>query len=120
MAQWREPVPKILLSPHLLPVPRGILSTLYVSLTNGWKDDALRDLYKRHYVEDPFVRLLPEGQFATLAHVNYTNLCVLALTVVDEMLILTSAIDNLIKGASGQAVQNMNLMFHQEETAGLL
>ncbi|MFQ5401190.1 MAG: N-acetyl-gamma-glutamyl-phosphate reductase [Anaerolineae bacterium] len=110
---------ELIFSPHLLPVPRGILSTIYVRLAEGVQAEALRELYGRVYADKPFVHLLPAGQLATLAHVTRTNRCVIALNLVGEMLILTSAIDNLIKGAAGQAVQNMNIMFSLEETLGL-
>lgn len=112
--------PGFIFSPHLLPVPRGILSTIYVPLVDGWSTSGLQDLYRQAYDGQPFVQILPEGEVATLAHVNYTNRCVIGLNLTGSMLILTSAIDNLLKGAAGQAVQNMNLMFGFEETDGLL
>jgi N-acetyl-gamma-glutamyl-phosphate reductase len=110
----------VVFSPHLLPVPRGILSTIYVPLKPGWSQIALRSVYDETYGQEPFVQILPVGALSTLAHANHTNQCVIALTMAGDMLILTSAIDNLIKGAAGQSVQNMNLMFGIEETAGLL
>ncbi len=116
---WNDAPPKLIFSPHLLPVPRGILSTIYVPLAEEWSEDELRSLYSI-YDDEPFVRLLPAGELATLAHVNYTNQCVIGLTLAGNTLVLTSAIDNLVKGAAGQAVQNMNVMFGIEETAGLL
>lgn len=120
LADWSDHPPKLIFSPHLLPVPRGIVSTVYVPLRPGWHESRLRDLYLETYAEEPFVRVLQAGKLATLAHVNHTNLCALALTVVDDMLILTSALDNLVKGAAGQAVQNMNVMFGMEEMEGLV
>ena len=111
--------PRLIFSPHLLPVPRGILSTIYVPLKEGWTEAEARAVYEDAYCDEPFVRLLPPGEMATLAHVNGTNECALALTTAGETLIVTSAIDNLVKGAAGQAVQNMNVMFGLEETAGL-
>jgi N-acetyl-gamma-glutamyl-phosphate reductase len=77
-------------------------------------------LYEEIYASEPFIRVLPAGEFATLAHVVNSNRCVIGLTVAAETLILTSAIDNLVKGAAGQAVQNMNLMFGFEEQTGLV
>jgi N-acetyl-gamma-glutamyl-phosphate reductase len=103
----------------LLPVPRGILSNVYVPLADGWTEEGLRQLYLNRYAGEPFVKVLPAGQLATLAHVNYTNRCALSLTLAGNLLILTSATDNLIKGAAGQAVQNMNVVFGIEETLGL-
>lgn len=117
---WRERPPSLIFSPHLLPVPRGILSTIYVNLSEEIDEAKLRGLYTAAYDAEPFVDVLPAGQLATLAHVTHTNHCAIALTLVGRTLILTSAIDNLVKGAAGQAVQNMNAMFGCPETLGLL
>jgi N-acetyl-gamma-glutamyl-phosphate reductase len=116
-----DPKTCLVFSPHLLPVNRGILSTMYVRLKDGWTEQALRDLFVETYRAEPFVRVLPSGQFATLAHSVYTNLCAISMHPVPEtgQVILCSTIDNLIKGASGQAVQNMNLMYGFEETTAL-
>lgn len=116
---WRKQAPALIFSPHLLPVPRGILSTIYVNLGEAVDESELRALYVTAYDAEPFVDVLPAGELATLAHVNHTNRCAIALTLVDRTLILTSAIDNLIKGAAGQAVQNMNVVFGCPETEGL-
>ena len=112
----------LIFSPHLLPVTRGILSTMYVRLKDGWTEDALRDLYTQAYKDEPFVKVLPKGQIATLAHSSFTNYCTISLHLVADVnqLIVCASIDNLIKGASGQAVQNMNVMFGLGETTGLL
>jgi N-acetyl-gamma-glutamyl-phosphate reductase len=120
IAAWNPGAPPLIFSPHLLPVPRGILSTIYVAL-GGWTDEAeIRSLYEKTYADEPFVHVLPAGQLASLAHVNHTNRCAIALTLAGNMLILTSAIDNLIKGAAGQAVQNMNVVFGVDEVMGLI
>jgi N-acetyl-gamma-glutamyl-phosphate reductase len=119
LAWWSQTPPTLIFSPHLLPVPRGILSTIYFPLADGWDEAAIRALYSDTLAGEPFVHLLPAGQLTSLAHVNYTNRCVFSLTLTGKILILISAIDNLIKGAAGQAVQNMNVMFGLEETAGL-
>lgn len=112
---------RVTFAPHLLPVNRGILSTIYLTLPENVSPAALWDLYRQTYEKEPFVRLLPLGQVATLRHSQYTNLCVIGLTPVrDREWIITSSIDNLLKGASGQAVQNMNVMCGWEETLGLL
>ena len=117
---WHDSPPPVIFSPHLLPVPRGILANVYVQLKEGMGETAVRTLYETAYTDEPFVHVLPAGQLATLAHAVGTNNCVISLTMAsDEMLIITSATDNLIKGASGQAVQNMNVMFGLEETEGL-
>lgn len=116
---WRDDAPALIFSPHLLPVPRGILSTLYVNMDEEIDAMGIRALYTTAYEAEPFVDVLPAGELATLAHVNYSNRCAIALTPVGRTLILTSAIDNLIKGAAGQAVQNMNVVFGCPETEGL-
>jgi N-acetyl-gamma-glutamyl-phosphate reductase len=112
---------RIVFSPHLLPVSRGILSTIYVSLPNGVDQAAVRAAYAEAYAHEPFVHLLPTGQVATLHHTVHSNRCAIGLTFVPDSatLIVTSTIDNLLKGASGQAVQNMNVMFGLAETMGL-
>jgi len=119
IAAWRAGAPPLVFSPHLLPVPRGILSTVYVALGKDVTEAELRARYAAAYNGEPFIDLLPPGETASLAHVIYTNRCAIGLTLVGRTLILTSAIDNLIKGAAGQAVQNMNVMFGCEETTGL-
>lgn len=116
---WHASPPDLIFSPHLLPVPRGILSTIYAPLRPGWTLDGVRDRYIQAYAGEPFIRLLPDGQLASLAHANYTNNCVIGLSLADHTLIITAAIDNLIKGAAGQAVQNMNVMYGLNETSGL-
>ncbi len=112
----------VIFSPHLLPVSRGILATIYVRLAADMTQDALRALYSERYAHEPFVHLLPAGQVATLSHTVHTNNVVIGLTPVDERgnWIITSSEDNLVKGASGQAIQNMNIMFGLPETTGLV
>lgn len=116
-----RPPANIVFSPHLLPVSRGILSTIYVPWPAGWRENDLRALYTETYAGEPFVWILPPGQTATLAHTVYTNRCAISLHPVPDQnqLIIVSTIDNLVKGAAGQAVQNMNVRFGLEETAGL-
>jgi N-acetyl-gamma-glutamyl-phosphate reductase len=82
----------------------------------------VREAYAEAYGLEPFVHLLKPGQVATLAHAVHTNFCAIGLTFVPgtDILIVTAAIDNLIKGASGQAVQNMNIMLGCDEKLGLL
>lgn len=120
LREWNPAAPDLIFSPHLLPAPRGILANLYVPLAEAWAEAELRQLYEGTYRDEPFVRVLPKGELATLAHVTYTNRCAISLTLAGQMLILTSATDNLLKGASGQAVQNMNVMFGLAETSGLI
>ena len=111
--------PQVIFSPHLLPVPRGILSTIYLPLIPDYNPDEVREKCESTYQNEPFVRVLPPGQQATLAHVLHSNRCVFGLTFVDDTLIITSALDNLLKGAAGQAVQNMNVVFGWAEDDGL-
>ena len=112
---------EITFSPHLLPVSRGILSTMYVWLEPEWVGERVQEHFEAVYAKEPFAKVLPSGRLASLAHVNYTNLCVISVTPVrDGLCIVCSAIDNLVKGASGQAVQNMNVMFGLDERLGLL
>jgi N-acetyl-gamma-glutamyl-phosphate reductase len=107
---------------HLLPVERGILSTLYVWLNPPHKADEIEALYRSFYAEKPMVRVLPAGQLPELQHVTHTNFCDLgfALDPAGERLVVLSCLDNLGKGAAGQAVQNMNEMFGYPGTTGLL
>jgi N-acetyl-gamma-glutamyl-phosphate reductase len=119
LAAWGAEV-RVTFSPHLLPVVRGILSTIYLTLEDGWSAERLLALYREAYAGEPFVHVLPLGQQASLAYVNHTNRCALSFAEAGgNDFIVVSAIDNLIKGASGQAVQNMNLMFGLDETIGL-
>lgn len=108
-------------TPHLVPMTRGILSTIYVRLNPGVGEDEVRQAYAEFYRDKPFVRLLPAGTWPHTKWVYGSNYCLLGLTVDrrTNRLVLASAIDNLVKGASGQAVQNFNLMAGFPETTGL-
>lgn len=111
----------IIFSPHLLPVVRGILSTIYVQLVPGTTPAQLCAAYQP-FADEPFVALLPEGRLPDLRHVVGTNLCVLGFQAIDiatGRYIIVSVEDNLLKGASGQAVQNMNILFDLDETLAL-
>jgi N-acetyl-gamma-glutamyl-phosphate reductase len=107
---------------HLLPVDRGILSTLYVSLNYSRKADEIEALYRQFYSGRPMVRVLGVGNLPELQHVAHTNFCDIgfALDPSGERLIVVACLDNLGKGAAGQAVQNLNGMSGYPETAGLL
>ncbi|MEJ2560325.1 MAG: N-acetyl-gamma-glutamyl-phosphate reductase [Anaerolineae bacterium] len=110
----------LIFAPHLTPVNRGILSTIYVPVSLALSVDDLHNIYSETYANEPFIWLLPGGELSTMSHAVHTNRCVLSLTLVRPgQLIVCSAIDNLVKGAAGQAVQNFNLMFGLEETQGL-
>ena len=107
-------------TPHLVPMNRGILSTIYV---RGVKDEAgdLHALLSKSYAKEPFVHVLPFGALPQTRHVRGSNMTFLGVAAdrVASRAILGSALDNLVKGASGQAVQNMNLMLGFPETMGL-
>ena len=107
---------------HLLPVDRGILSTLYVWLDPVRKLDEVESLFRKFYAGKPMVRVMPAGSLPELQHVAHTNFCDIgfALDPSGERLIVVSCLDNLGKGAAGQAVQNLNGMRGYPETAGLL
>ena len=118
-ANGNSPV-RIVFVPQLIPVERGILATTVVH-TPGESGKAIHALYKDRYANDPFVRVLPLGELARIRGAAYTNRAVISVTPVPdvEMVVIACAIDNLLKGAAGQAVENMNLMFGLPETAGL-
>jgi len=107
---------------HLLPVDRGILSTLYVWLQSSRKAEDVEALYRKFYSGKPMVRIMPVGTLPELQHVTRTNFCDIgfALDPAGERLVIVSCLDNLGKGAAGQAVQNFNGMRGYPETAGLL
>jgi N-acetyl-gamma-glutamyl-phosphate reductase len=114
----------VLFNPHLLPITRGMLSTLYFKLTPQAAEQDWHTLFTQRYADEPFVHVLPKGQIATIAHVAHTNLSAISVHqqrgALANTLVVVSCIDNLGKGASGQAIQDMNLMFGLDETEGLL
>lgn len=105
---------------HLLPINRGIFETIYVQLKEETTTQAIHQLYTRFYKTEPFVRVLAPGLQPEIKNVTGTNYCDIGLAVDKKMLIITSAIDNLLKGAAGQAVQNMNIIYGFKEEEGLL
>ncbi|MBF0511455.1 MAG: N-acetyl-gamma-glutamyl-phosphate reductase [Candidatus Omnitrophica bacterium] len=107
---------------HLLPITRGILNTIYVQLKNGITLNQVHQLYKKFYKMEPFVRLHGLNAQPEIKNVANTNFCDIGLAVSPDkkMVVITSAIDNLVKGASGQALQNMNIMCGFNEIEGLL
>jgi N-acetyl-gamma-glutamyl-phosphate reductase len=112
----------VLFTPHLLPLDRGIVSTIHAELADGVTEAQVRAWLQRIYEGESFVRLLPAGEWPSVGGVERTNFCDIGLAV-DEAtrhLLLVSSIDNLVKGASGQAVQCMNVRFGLPETMGLL
>jgi N-acetyl-gamma-glutamyl-phosphate reductase len=109
-------------TPHLLPLDRGILSTLYAKAKIPMEGKSLHQLYSDFYQKEPFVRVRPLGTFPSTQEVRMKNYCDLGVHWDPRTgrVVIISAIDNLTKGASGQAVQNMNLMKGLDETTGLL
>lgn len=107
---------------HLLPNSHGILETIYLRLKSPMSLSDIYALYKKFYKTEPFVRVLPSGVQPETKYVVGTNFCDIGLALSQDrhLVVVTSAIDNLIKGAAGQAVQNMNIMFGFKETEGLL
>lgn len=111
----------ITFTPHLAPMDRGILSTLYARPFKEISQEKLDALYREFYAGEPFVRILPPGSLPSTAFVRGSNFCDIA-PVLDRRngrVVIVSAIDNLVKGASGQAVQNMNIICGFPETMGL-
>lgn len=108
-------------TPHLIPMNRGIHATMYCDLLHNEKEDTLRALYKWYYKESAFVRILPKGRFPNTKWVRGSNYCDIGLHLDQRTgkLIICSTLDNLVKGAAGQGVQNMNIMMGISETAGL-
>ena len=107
--------------PHLLPINRGILSTIYVKLSKKIDTEALLKIYKEFYKGEPFVKVYDAGRLPEIKSVAHTNFCDIGLKVNEEkgLAVIVTVIDNLGKGAAGQAVQNMNIMCGFNETSGL-
>ena len=126
---------KITFTPHLLPVNRGILSTMYAQITShrptleGFNQGLqvtsqknILNIYKKYYKNEFFIRIMPEGVFPNISQVKGSNFCDIGFKIDERTgrVIVITAIDNLVKGASGQAVQNMNIMLNLPETTGIL
>jgi N-acetyl-gamma-glutamyl-phosphate reductase len=132
--------PQLIFTPHLAPMNRGILSTIYIPLADSAKPNVpaaaaprppvkaindkaaeIQELYAVFYKDEPFVRVLPLGTIAATNRVRQSNFCDISIHLdqAGTTLIIVSAIDNMVKGAAGQAVQNMNIVLGFEETAGL-
>lgn len=116
---------KIIFTPHLIPMDRGILSTIYVRLKMKVSQSYIHKIYQDFYSKEPFVRILGKGVYPNTKAVKGSNYCDVSVFVdkrnpKTQSLIIVSAIDNLLKGASGQAVHNMNIMYGFDETAGLM
>jgi N-acetyl-gamma-glutamyl-phosphate reductase len=107
--------------PHLIPMDRGILTTLYLVLTKKWKTEEVLNIFQEHYQKEPFIRIYPKGKLPNTIDVRGSNYCGIGVKVseADGRVVVVTAIDNLVKGASGEAVQNMNIMLGYPETMGL-
>jgi N-acetyl-gamma-glutamyl-phosphate reductase len=113
---------KITFVPHLLPLHRGILATIYAQTTAKGTEAMIRKTLEAAYKQAPFVRVRPAGQYPSVKDVQHTNFCDIGISVQEGTgrVVILTAIDNLVKGAAGQAVQNMNLRFGFPEEAGLV
>jgi N-acetyl-gamma-glutamyl-phosphate reductase len=109
-------------TPHLLPIPRGILSTIYIRLTSMGSIKQIQDVFDEFYISAPMVRIRRSHMLPQIQHVVRTNFCDIGfqLSPDGKKLVIVSCLDNLLKGASSQAVQNMNLMTGWDQTEGLI
>ena len=111
---------QIMFTPHLLPMNRGILSTTYSRLKNPQATEDILELYRATYKNEPFVRITDKGLYPDTRFTRFSNFCDIGLKAFEDgRIVIVSAIDNLIKGASGQAVQNMNVTLGVDESLGL-
>ncbi|MFH1380989.1 MAG: N-acetyl-gamma-glutamyl-phosphate reductase [Candidatus Omnitrophota bacterium] len=110
---------KVTFVPHLMSISRGIFTTAYLDLAKKISEAEAVDLYKNFYKGEPFVKVLNSGALPTLRDVQHTNLCTIGVKAKGSKIIVISCIDNLLKGAAGQAVQNMNIMCGFDEKEGL-
>lgn len=108
---------RLIFTPHLLPMDRGILATTYALPATSSSEDQCFQALREFYADKPFVDVV--SQLPATKHVSGTNRCHVTVRKIEDRIVVISAIDNLLKGASGAAVQNMNLMFGLDETAGL-
>lgn len=112
---------RLTFSPHLAPMTRGLLSTVYANMAKEFAFKDLAERYNSFYKDEPFIRILDSGVFTNTHFVIHSNYCDIGLQIDarNQRVIITSVIDNLIKGASGQAIQNLNIMLGIGETTGL-
>jgi N-acetyl-gamma-glutamyl-phosphate reductase len=111
---------QVTFTPHLVPLDRGLMATIYVRVAPGTTEEALADVFERAYAGAIFIRLVGSA-LPEIKHVAHTNFCDIGWRVdASGRVVLVSVIDNLLKGASGQAVQNMNVMLGIDERTGLL
>jgi N-acetyl-gamma-glutamyl-phosphate reductase len=113
---------KITFTPHLIPMTSGMLSTIYGSLRENVGKNDIQNCLSEFYQDCPFIRICEDEQLPDTRHVKGTNFCDIGFRIDKQSnrLILLSAIDNVVKGAAGQAVQNMNIMLGLKQTSGLM
>jgi N-acetyl-gamma-glutamyl-phosphate reductase len=111
---------KVTFIPHTVPLNRGILATIYCRLKKKVSLDKAYGIYEKFYAREKFIRLLEKGNYPSTKNVRYSNMCDIGASFQDDVFVSVVALDNLGKGASGQAIQNMNIMFDFPETEGLL
>lgn len=119
--EWDERLNYVTFTPHLAPMTRGIMSTMYMTATKKVTENQLIEMYKEMYKDDYFIRIRNQGEYPTTKDVSGSNFCDISITYDERTnrITIISVIDNLVKGASGQAIQNMNKMFGFEEEAGI-
>jgi N-acetyl-gamma-glutamyl-phosphate reductase len=121
LEQLRLEGQELVFTPHLLPIPRGILSTMYVRLQQPATPEQVLALYRDFFAQSPWVRVFPAGKLPQIQYSVRSNYCDIGFTLSPDgrRLVIVSCLDNLVKGAAGQAVQNMNVMFGWNEKEGL-
>ena len=112
---------QLIFTPHLLPIPRGILSTIYVRLNSAMQPQQVETCLREFYAGSSWVRIFPHGKLPQIQYSLHTNYCDIGFTLAEDgkRMVMVSCLDNLMKGAAGQAVQNMNVMFGFNEEEGL-
>lgn len=111
--------PDISFVPHLLPATRGIYTTIQSKIKSSINEKLCMEIYNKYYDDKPFIRLF-HNSIPEMKNVIHTNFCDIGLSITDNIITIISTIDNLIKGAAGQAIQNMNIMYGLDQTEGLL
>jgi N-acetyl-gamma-glutamyl-phosphate reductase len=121
LQSWNEKISSVTFQPHLVPMVRGIMATIYVKAKKQTSEQELRELYRDSYGHERFVRVRPEGQYPATKEVYGSNYCDIGITYDERTgrITIVSVIDNVVKGASGQAIQNFNIMNGFEEGTGL-
>ena len=121
LEQLQLEAPELIFTPHLLPIPRGIFSTIYVHLARPTAPEAVEACYRNFYAGKRWVRTFPTPQLSQIRFSLQSNYCDIGFCLADDRqrLIVVSCLDNLLKGAAGQAVQNMNVMYGWNEEEGL-